>query len=269
MNPRMLALAAPASSARTVELTTALLFVCLALALRWAPTYRATPVDGWRRVAAVATRWIHGPRRPTPGQSTTAVLTGCAVGMFFGGSAAIPTGLLAAGGAFALSTRRLSEREVRARHRLVAAAPPAADLFAAALASGLLPADAAIVVATAFGDPDPQRAIAQIADRFAAAGRALRGGTDPELAWRALSVDAATAAVGAAALRAGRTGAPAAATVAKAARDSWSAAEQAAQAQIHSVAVRATAPLALCFLPAFILVGVAPTAIGLLTEIKP
>jgi hypothetical protein len=56
--------------------------------------------------------------------------------------------------------------------------------------------------------------------------------------------------------------------VAKAARDTWNAAEQAAQAQIRSVAVRATAPLALCFLPAFILVGVVPTALGLLTAFQ-
>lgn len=103
--------------------------------------------------------------------------------------------------------------------------------------------------------------------RFAGAARALREGAEPEAAWRQLSVDAATAPVAAAALRASRTGAPASQTVAKAARDVWNGAEQAAQAQIRAVAVRATAPLALCFLPAFVLVGVVPTALGLLTEL--
>jgi hypothetical protein len=173
----------------------------------------------------------------------------------------------------------VSENEARARQRLIAAAPPPVDLFAAALAAGLLPADAASVVATAFiGDGSlengtgaaphaPAEPVREIAARFATAARALREGVEPEVAWRALSVDAATAPVAAAALRASRTGAPASQTVAKAARDVWNSAEQAAQAQIRAVAVRATAPLALCFLPAFVLVGVVPTALGLLTEL--
>jgi hypothetical protein len=259
-------------SVRTVELATASLFVCLALMLRWAPSRSFGPRDRWRRAAWAPSRWASGVRRPTARQAGTAILAGCAAGAFIGGSAAVPVGLLVGLGALVLGARRVSDRELRARQRLIAAAPPAADLFAAGLAAGLLPADAALVVATAFGreqgaeggSPD-----AEIAERFGKAARALHAGTEPDVAWRFLSVDVATAAVGAAALRCCRTGAPAAVTVAKAARDTWGAAEQAAQAQIRSVAVRATAPLALCFLPAFILVGVVPTAIGLLTELKP
>jgi hypothetical protein len=75
--------------------------------------------------------------------------------------------------------------------------------------------------------------------------------------------------IAAAALRSSRTGAPASETVARAARDIWNAAERAAQAQVHSVAVRAAMPLALCFLPAFVLVGIAPTVLGILVELRP
>jgi hypothetical protein len=107
-----------------------------------------------------------------------------------------------------------------------------------------------------------------IAGRFADAAQALRKGVDPEMAWRPLAVDGATAPVAAAALRASRTGAPAAETVAKAARDLWRAAEHAAQSQVHSAAVRATVPLALCFLPAFVLLGIVPTVIGVLAELR-
>ncbi|HEV2342519.1 MAG TPA: type II secretion system F family protein [Actinocrinis sp.] len=110
---------------------------------------------------------------------------------------------------------------------------------------------------------------AEIARRFAAAAQALRRGADPETAWSLLAVDSVTAPVAAAALRASRTGAPAAETVSKAARDLWRAADQAMQTRVRSVAVRATVPLALCFLPAFILIGVMPTALGLLAALRP
>lgn len=251
----------------------------------------------------VSIRWVSNSRRPTPRQTLGAAFAGCAVGLFIGGPGGVLVGVMAGIGVLVFGSRRVSEKETRARQRLIAAAPPAVDLFAAALAAGLLPVDAATVVATAFqGGPaseagvpaaadavsvseaglgnridttgsgavveeaDPVR---EIAGRFAAAAQALRDGAEPETAWRLLSVDGATAPVAAAALRASRTGAPASETVAKAARDTWNAAEQAAQAQIRAVAVRATAPLALCFLPAFVLVGVVPTALGLLTELHP
>jgi hypothetical protein len=201
-----------------------------------------------------------------------AVFAGCAVGLFIGGGGGVVAGLLAAVGAVVYASRRNSDREARARDRVIGAAPPAVDLFAAALTAGLLPTDAASVVAAAFGGrgrgnvgSDPT---SEIGDRFEAAAQALRKGEDPEVAWRFLSVDRATAPVGSAALRSCRTGAPASATVAKAAHDTRIAAQQAAQAQIRSVAVRATVPLALCFLPAFILVGVVPTALGLLSEFQ-
>ncbi len=268
----------PAPSVRPTEIATAILLVALAVLLRWLPW---RPRSGGLQDAALAsTRWAAAARRPNLRQSLGAVFAGCAIFLFIGGSGGVLVGVMATIGTLVFSSRRVSESEMRARNRLVAAAPPAVDLFAAALAAGLLPVDAASVVATAFvadgaTEADPSRrpvtcgSIAEIAQRFAATAGSLREGTDPESAWRLLSVDGATAPVAAAALRASRTGAPAAETVAKAARDTWNAAEQAAQAQIRSVAVRATAPLALCFLPAFILVGVVPTALGLLTALQP
>jgi hypothetical protein len=268
----------PTSSVRPVEMAVAAVLILLAAVLRWAPSRTGPEAGGGLQEAAIASaRWASGARRPTFRQSSGAVFAGCAVGLFIGGAGGVLAGLMATAAVLVFGSRRVAEHEERARNRLVAAAPPAVDLFAAALAAGLLPVDAAEVVATAFdgvrlgeaGDPGAAGPVAEIAGRFAAVARSLRRGLDPEAAWRPLSADGATAAVGAAALRSCRTGAPASVTVAKAARDTWNAAEQAAQAQIRSVAVRATAPLALCFLPAFILVGVVPTALGLLTELHP
>jgi hypothetical protein len=259
-----------AGSIRTVELVTAAFFVALALLLRRPSAVLFDSGGVWQRASAASSHWVSGLRRPTARQVVSAALVGCAVGAFAGGSGAVPLGLLAGVGTLALGARRVRDRDLHALHRLMAAAPPAVDLFAAGLAAGLLPIDAARVVASAFGDHQHREsgaAITEIADRFGNVADALYGGADPETAWRFLRGDAATAAVGAASLRACRTGAPAAETVAKAASDARVAAQQAVQAQIHSVAVRATAPLALCFLPAFILVGVVPTAIGLFSEI--
>jgi hypothetical protein len=262
----------PTPSVRPVEVATAVLLSVFALVLRWAPSNPGPTAGGLQEAAIASARWASGARRPTFRQTIGAAFAGCAVGLFIGGAGGAVAGLLTAVAVLVFSSRRISEQETRARQRLIAAAPPAVDLFAAALAAGLLPVDAATVVATAFGDaeqPGGTGPVGEIAERFAAVARSLRQGADPETAWKLLAVDSATAPVGSAALRSCRTGAPASMTVAKAARDTWNAAEQAAQAQIRSVAVRATAPLALCFLPAFILVGVVPTALGLLTELQP
>ncbi len=271
----------PSPSVRPVELATAAVLTVLAVTLRWAPsgTHRTR---GLQEAAMASARWASHASRPTLRQILGAAFGACAVGLFIGGAGGVIAGVITGVGLLVFGSRRVSENEMRARQRLIAAAPPAVDLFAAALAAGLLPADAASVVASAFHDGDesleggktgtsgnPAEPVREIAARFAAAARALREGAEPEIAWRELSIDAATAPVAAAALRASRTGAPASQTVAKAARDVWHGAEQAAQAQIRAVAVRATAPLALCFLPAFVLVGVVPTALGLLTELHP
>ena len=260
----------PAPSMRPVEVTAAAVFIVLATVLRWAPARAPRGAAGLQDATIASARWAAGARRPTLRQASGAVFTGCAVGLFIDGVGGVFAGVLATVAMLVFSSRRVSEQDQRARRRLTAAAPPAVDLFAAALAAGLLPVDAAEVVATAFGDAEsaPAGPTGEIAERFAAAARSLRQGADPETAWSHLAVDGATAPVGTAALRACRTGAPAAVTVAKAARDIWNAAEQAAQAQIRSVAVRATAPLALCFLPAFVLVGVVPTALGLLAGLR-
>lgn len=268
----------PSPSVRPIELATAAALTVLAVTLRWAPS-GTRPANGLQEAAMASARWASRASRPTLRQVLGAAFAACAVGLFIGGAGGVIAGVITGVGLLVFGSRRVSENEMRARQRLIAAAPPAVDLFAAALAAGLLPADAASVVATAFnggGDSfggeagassDPAEPVQEIAMRFAGAARALREGAEPEAAWRQLSVDAATAPVAAAALRASRTGAPASQTVAKAARDVWNGAEQAAQAQIRAVAVRATAPLALCFLPAFVLVGVVPTALGLLTEL--
>jgi hypothetical protein len=55
--------------------------------------------------------------------------------------------------------------------------------------------------------------------------------------------------------------------VGRAARQLREAAADALSAEVRTVGVRAAAPLTLCFLPAFICLGVVPTALGLLPRL--
>lgn len=141
------------------------------------------------------------------------------------------------------------------------------------MTAGLLPEQAANAVVDAFGRTgppgDPGRdPLGEVAERFREAAAILADTADPVLAWTALRQDPATEPVGTAALRSSRTGAPLAEAVSRAAQATRAAAQQAAQGQVRAVAVKAAAPLGLCFLPAFVLIGIVPTALGLLHEFQ-
>lgn len=271
----------PEAGVRAVEVVTAVALVSAALVIRRAVQPDGSEAGPRRRwgtlvLSAVApTTWSEAPtrwRRPTLRQALLAVFAGCAAGFFIGGLGGIFVGPMAASAALVAGIRGASRAEQDRQRRLVASASAPADLFAASLCAGLFPADAAAVVAVAYGGAAPvgrdAAPVAVIAERFARAAKALRAGADPEAAWLPLMVDGATAAVGAAAVRSSRTGAPAARTASAAAQTCRAGARQAARAEIRAAAVRATAPLALCFLPAFVLVGIVPTALGLLAGLR-
>ncbi|MBR7838290.1 type II secretion system F family protein [Actinospica durhamensis] len=245
-------------------------------------------------------------RRPTVPDAAWAVLGGAVTACLIGGPLAIPAALFGAIGTLVGLARQRAKAGMRQKTRACAQVPPLADLFAAALAAGMQPADAALTVAHAFGGESmvesttglpnavcppagrgtrreiegtavakrsrgqEREALADVdllACRFRDAATALRAGTDEDAAWSALAEDEATAPLAAAVIRAGRTGAPAAATVGRAARELREAASAALLAEVRAVGVRATAPLAICFLPAFVLLGVLPTAFGLLSRV--
>ena len=224
-----------------------------------------TPVQ----LAPPRTTWFG---KPTVRRVGTATLFGLVAGLFATGTAAA---VLFAGCGFAagygLAGRSAAARAAREVERRLAAAPLAIELFAAGLRSGLLPEQAVELVVTAFGRAGPKREIdpiGQVAERFREAAAILADTADPALAWAVLCRDPATEPVGTAALRSSRTGAPLADAVARAARSARLSAQQASQGQVRAVAVKAAAPLALCFLPAFVLIGIIPTALGLLHEFQ-
>jgi pilus assembly protein TadC len=169
-------------------------------------------------------------------------------------------GLVAA----ALSTVRLSRQRgaaaVRRQVEAVAAElPSAADLLATCLSSGAPPADALQAVAEASSGP--------LADRLRHVAGALRLGADAADAWGTVRNGDPLAPLARAFVRSDATGAPIAETVTAVADDQRRVARWAAEAAARRAGVLAVGPLALCFLPAFVLTGVVPVIVAVAGDV--
>lgn len=133
--------------------------------------------------------------------------------------------------------------------------PFAADLLAACLAAGAGPVDAAEVVGESLGGP--------VGERLATAGAELRLGGEPGAAWGRLAEIPGARALAESLERSARTGAPAAESVSRLASMLRADRARQAGARAQRAAVLVTAPVGLCFLPAFLAIGVAPVVIGM------
>jgi Flp pilus assembly protein TadB len=150
----------------------------------------------------------------------------------------------------------LEPRSVRVRReRITADIPVAADLLAACLLAGSPPVDAVDAVSDAVGGP--------LGDELRRVVALLRLGGDPVRSWLALESEPALAGMGRSFARAAEGGTTLADAVVRVADEQRAARRYAASAAARRVGVWATAPLGLCFLPAFILVGVVPVVAGL------
>jgi pilus assembly protein TadC len=95
----------------------------------------------------------------------------------------------------------------------------------------------------------------------------LRLGADPEEAWAALLSDPVLAPLARTMIRAGSTGAPVAQALTRLADDATASARAASCAAARRVGVQVVAPLGLCFLPAFVLLGIVPVVAGLAAQV--
>jgi pilus assembly protein TadC len=171
----------------------------------------------------------------------------------------LPTALVAVLAGPGLLDRLEPAEERRRRQRLRADLPLLLDLLAACLAGGATLPEAAGAVAAAVGGP--------AGERLAVVTSALRVGTSPADAWAALAGpapdDDPLAPVSRALARAAEGGAPVAGAVARLATDARLRAKADGEAAARRAGVLAVAPLGLCFLPAFVLLGVVPVIAGL------
>ncbi|MET8450946.1 type II secretion system F family protein [Streptomyces sp. NPDC005209] len=133
--------------------------------------------------------------------------------------------------------------------------PLAADLLAACIAAGAGPVIAAQAVGEALAGP--------VGEGLARGAAEVRLGGEPADAWRRLAAMPGADALARLLERADESGLPAAGPVARLAADARADWARTATARARRAAVMVTAPVGLCFLPAFIAVGVLPVVIGL------
>jgi pilus assembly protein TadC len=133
--------------------------------------------------------------------------------------------------------------------------PLAADLLAACIAAGAGPVIAAQAVGEALGGP--------VGEALARGAAEVRLGGEPGDAWRRLAALPGAGALARLLERADESGLPAAAPVARLASDARAEWARTATARARRAGVLVSAPVGLCFLPAFIAIGVLPVVIGL------
>jgi Flp pilus assembly protein TadB len=201
---------------------------------------------------------VRAPRQPflasLPARAASAVLVGSVASWLAGGL----TGLAVGAGLGWLAwfgLRRLeSTAVVRAAEARVQALPLAAQLLAAAVAAGSPPLTAAEAVADALGGPMGQ------ALRSAAA--LARVGGDPASGWLTLAADPILRPVARALAGSMTRGTSPVSVLDRVAHDARQAARWAAETRARSLGARAAAPLGLCLLPAFVLVGIVPVVVA-------
>ncbi|MGC5401037.1 type II secretion system F family protein [Streptomyces sp. DT20] len=135
--------------------------------------------------------------------------------------------------------------------------PLAADLLAACISVGAGPREAAEAVGESLGGP--------VGEQLARTAAEIRLGGDPAVAWGRFGEIPGAVALARCLDRAAETGAPAAEPVSRLAEAMRAERSSAAVARAQRAGVLITAPVGLCFLPAFLMVGVAPVVIGLAT----
>ena len=198
--------------------------------------------------------------RPDRGPQLACALAGLAVALLVAAPAGRVLGLaVGVGGPRVL--RRLEPRLARQdAAQLARELPLALDLLAACLSGGAALATSVRAVAEATPGPCGRR--------FGQVAAALAVGSTPVEAWSALAAGSQVGASAARALaRAGEGGAPVAAAVSRIAADARLQAAGRATEAARRAGVLAVGPLGLCFLPAFVLLGVVPAVVGLATPL--
>jgi pilus assembly protein TadC len=184
------------------------------------------------------------------------LVAGVALVLLLGGPAGVVAGVsVALAGPRLLSGLEPSARR-KEREELARDLPLALDLLAACLAGGapLQPAVAAVAAALP----------GACGRRLSRVATALEVGTPPAEAWAPVAEGGGVGGPAARALaRAGESGAPVATAVARLAADLRAEARSRGEQAAKRAGVLAVAPLGLCFLPAFVLLGVVPVVLGL------
>jgi Flp pilus assembly protein TadB len=236
-----------------------LLPAILAFGFGW---FLTSPADQrWRRLQPTRSAARHRPQAKleTLVENTRARVALCCCGGgglgwllagVVGAVAGAAAGVLLASWVGTLQPPSVTKRRAELAKRL----PLAADLMAAGAAAGgpvecILPI-AAKAVGGAFS-----AAVMPVLAR-------IELGADPVSEWSAVCADEGLAPLGRTMCRTLQSGAPLAAALNRLADDCRRERRQFLQRRARSVGVKAAGPLAACFLPAFVLIGIVPTVAG-------
>lgn len=171
-----------------------------------------------------------------------------------GGRAGIVAGILAGIAAWVALGRGELPAVVRRRERLLEDLPLGVDLLAACLDVGAPPAHALETVARAIDGP--------VAEELLGLHHRLEIGADPAQVWRSLSDHPQLASLGRALTRAHESGASVSRAVHQLSMELRERQQAEVELRARSIEVKAAAPLGLCLLPAFVLLGVVPMVAG-------
>jgi pilus assembly protein TadC len=222
-----------------------------------------------RRPGTIERIWLAG-HAPTDqagrlGRRVTARATagafGLAVALFLGGVLGIAAGAVAAGALVRLLPRLETASGRRRREERAAELPLTLDLLSVCLQAGMPLVAALETVADALPGPftDDLRVVAGL----------QRLGAAPAAAWEELAGDPDLAPIGRAVARSAESGSRLAATFDRLAADRRAALAAAGVSRARTAGVLAMAPLGLCFLPAFVCLGILPIVLSLTREVLP
>ncbi|MEI8081210.1 MAG: type II secretion system F family protein, partial [Actinomycetes bacterium] len=154
---------------------------------------------------------------------------------------------------------RLEPRAARHRRQVLeASAPMVADLLAACLVSGASTGTSVMAVAQALGEPVESVLVNCVAQ--------IQLGADPARVWGALAEETELAPIARSILRSADSGAPLADLLLRTGDDLRSARRARLEAMARSAGIKAVGPLGVCFLPAFMLLGVVPLVASLIGD---
>ncbi|MFI6321428.1 type II secretion system F family protein [Nonomuraea sp. NPDC050556] len=210
-----------------------------------------------------APAWLNPTRSTRRGVDrrtvTWAACAGLLTALLIGGVSAVPIALAVAAITGVIVHRREPEDEKRDRARIAADLPFAADLMVACLQAGQPVSAATDIAAEAVGGP--------LGQRLSWVSGQLRLGADPEPTWSLLGREPAMGHLSRSMSRAAQSGAPVADVLTRLADDARHSLRAESVAAARRVGVQAVAPLGLCFLPAFVLLGILPVIAGLASTI--
>jgi len=198
---------------------------------------------------------------PTSPSTGVVVSVGAAavVVVLIGGWVGLVVGALTGIGMSRFLRRLESAVDRRRAAAIVAALPMGATLLAACLRAGRPVEPSVAAVGAALGGP--------LGEEFVHVAASLALGAAPAQAWGRLLDQPATARFARTLVRTWESGAPLAETLESLAVACRAAARAAAQQRAKAVGVQTAAPLGLCFLPAFVVVGLVPVIVGVVSGV--